>query len=388
MVIPRLQITKLQEIAKSFPAISIVGPRQVGKTTLAKKFSRIIAKETVYLDLERPSDMEKLREPQLYLDELIDKCVIIDEVQRLPELFPVLRSLIDDKRTPLRFILLGPASPDLIKNTSETLAGRIAYIELCCFNYSEIKSLSNLKDHHFKGGFPDAVLANNVKTTRHWLDNFILTYLERDLPLLGLKASALLVRKLWEMLAWQNGGLLNYSTLAKSLGLSSHTINKYIDFLEGAFLVTRLQPFSINIKKRLVKSPKILIRDTGILHRLLRLESYDQLLGSPHLGGSWEAYVIEQIRSAKSDDIALYFYRTHAGAEVDLILVKGLKVISCIEIKFTSTPRLSKSMINCINDLQTSKNFIITPKSDDYPIRKDIRVCSLEQFLMKSYLNI
>jgi predicted AAA+ superfamily ATPase len=383
MLISRLQLQTLQNLANSFPVIGIIGPRQVGKTTLAKEFSKLISKETVYLDLERPSDIDKLKEPELFLGELTDKCVMLDEVQRLPEIFPLLRSLVDEHRVPLRFVLLGSASPDLLRNTSETLAGRIAYAELGGFNFLEIKENLSLKEHHFKGGFPEAALSPDIETTKLWLDNFIITYLERDLPLLGLTASPVVTRRLLEMLAWQNGRILNYSTLSKSLGFSNQTANRYIDFLEGAFLITRLQPFYFNIKKRLVKSPKILMRDTGMLHRLLRLESFEQLMGNPLLGASWEAYVIEQIRGLKSNDIDLYFYRTHAGAEVDLVLAKSLKAVSSIEIKFTSTPNMSKGMHQCIADLETGKNFIITPKSDDYPIRENVRACNIERFLTK-----
>lgn len=381
MFIHRLALNRLENLGKTFPVLAIVGPRQVGKTTLAKVFADRIPKPSLYLDLERPSDQQKLSEPELYLGEQLDRCVIIDEVQRLPVLFPVLRSLVDERRVPLRFVLLGSASPDLLRNTSESLAGRIAYVELSGFNRMEISQTLTLQDHHFRGGFPEAVLAPTLEEANVWLDNFILTYLERDLPTLGMPSAPATIRKLWEMLAWQNGRVVNYSNLARSLGHSSQSVNKYIDFLEGAFLVTRLRPFLLNIKKRLVKSPKILVRDSGILHRLLRLQNYDQLLGTPMVGASWETYTIEQIRNLKQDDVDLFFYRTHAGAEVDLVLVKGLQALSCIEIKLTATPSVSKSLSSCISDLGTTRNFIITPKSEDFPLRRDLRACSLERFL-------
>ncbi len=386
MFLKRLTINRLAKLSKLFPVIAIVGPRQVGKTTLVKEFSKSIKKPILYIDLEKSSDIEKLKEPELFLSELKEKCVIIDEIQRLPEIFPLLRALVDENRIPLRYIILGSASPDLLRNSSESLAGRIAYLKLTPFNYLEIKDNSLMKDHHFRGGFPEAVLSESLETCKIWLNNFIITDIERDLPLLGLSASPIIVRKLWEMLAWQNGNLLNCNSLSKSLGLSNHTVNRYIDFLEGAFIVHRLYPFHYNVKKRLVKTPKIYVRDTGILHRLLRLDNFDQLSGHHLLGASWETYVIEQIMSLKNDDLDLYFYRTHAGAEVDLIFVKGLIPVSCVEIKYTSTPSVSKGMINCINDLKTKKNFIITPQSDDYPAKENIRVCNMEIFL-EDYLG-
>ena len=304
-------------------------------------------------------------------------------MQRKIELLPLLRSLIDEKREPLRFIILGSAGPDLLKRSSETLAGRIAYLELGGFNLLEISELCPMRTHHFRGGFPESTLAPTDDQSQKWLDNFIATYIERDLPLLGLRASPIRIRKLWEMLAWQNGSLLNYTSISKSLGLSHHTVAGYIDFLESAYLVTRLQPYHFNIKKRLVKSPKIYLRDTGILHRLLRITDFHQLSGSPFLGASWEAYVIEQVRNLKPDNIDLYFYRTHAGAEMDLVFVKGLQPVATAEIKYTAVPKPVKSTLQCIADLGTRKNFIIVPQDDDIPVHASVQACGLRIFLEK-----
>ena len=294
--------------------------------------------------------------------------------------------MVDEQKDPCRFIILGSASPDLLKQGSETLAGRIGYIELGPFSYAELKIIFQLKKHHFFGGFPLAYLDGNDHSAKIWTDNFIRTYLERDLPLLGLKANPLIVRRLWEMLAWQTGNILNYNTISKSLGVSNHTVAAYIDFLEEAFMITRLQPFFYNIKKRLVKSPKIYIRDTGILHRLLRLNDYDQLLGNPLLGHSWENYVINQVLLEKPDDIDLYFYRSHAGAEADLVFVKGLKPVGVAEIKFSSGSGSLKGMISSMNTLEVNHSFIIIPHSEDYKTRENIRVCGIDSFIDK-YLN-
>jgi predicted AAA+ superfamily ATPase len=383
----RLIVSKLEKLAGLFPVIGIIGPRQVGKTTLALEFSKKIDKKVSYFDLESPSDSDKLQNAEIIFSGMYDQCIIIDEIQRMPELFPLLRYLVDKNRIPLRFIILGSASPHIIRNSSESLAGRIAYLELNPFSCLEIKNEISLNIHHFRGGFPNAALAASDENAKLWLDNFISSYIERDLPLLGIDANPSTIRKFWEMLAWQNGNLLNIKTLCSSIGLSSYYINQYLDYMEGAFLIDRLRPFYVNIKKRLVKAPKILIRDSGLLHRLLRIQSHDQLLGTHLLGASWESFVIAQIKTHKPDDIDLYFYRTHAGAEVDLVLAKGMQPIACIEIKYTSTPSSTKSIYSCIEDLQTKKNFIIIPKNDDYPIKENLIACGIDEFLTSHLQN-
>jgi len=387
MILTRTLEADLLELTKYFPVIGVVGPRQCGKTTLVKQIAPDLEDDFIYLDLERSSDLDKLQDAELFLTHQKDKCVILDEIQRLPELFPLIRSLVDDDRERLRYILLGSASPKLLRQSSESLAGRIAYIELSPFNYLEIEAHKSLNEHHFFGGFPNSILASSHKAAQLWMNNFIRSYIERDLPALGFPASTNTLRKLLEMIAWSSGNLLNYANLSKSLGVSNHTLKSYIDLLEDAFIIRRLQPFSFNQKKRLVKSPKIYIRDTGILHRLLRLNSFDQLMGHPILGNSWESYVLEQIDSLKSDDIDLYFYRTSAGAEVDIVLVKALKAIATIEIKYSTKVSAERGMMNCIADLETDNNFIITPISDDYPVRNNVQVCNIEVFL-KKYLPL
>ena len=380
-MINRLKTKNLIEILNYFPVLGIVGPRQVGKTTLAKVISKEIEREVLYLDLENPSDLSKLTDPVLFFSNNEDKCIILDEVQRKPDLFPVLRSMIDQNRVAGRFLILGSASPDLIRDSSESLAGRIAYEELCPMNLMEVSGLKSVEEHWISGGYPDAMLAPNNKIRKVWLQNFIQTYVERDLPLLGLNIDRAIIKKLWTMVAHINGNVLNMSNLSKSLELTSTTIKKYLSFLEQAFLIRQLQPYSVNIKKRLVKSPKIYVRDSGILHHLIGIEDLNSLSGNPILGNSWESYVVEQIIQITGNDYEPYFYRTHEGAECDLVLTKSGIPVYGIEIKYTSSPKITKGLRNAFEDLKTKKNFIITPKSDDYLIDKEIRVCSLGTFL-------
>ncbi len=387
-MIKRFHINQLNELSETFPVVAILGPRQVGKTTLVKEFIKTLAKNAIYLDLEKPSQREMLEQPERYLQSHQDDCLVLDEIQNRPEIFPVMRAVIDQHRVPQRFIILGSASPRLLRQSSESLAGRIAYIELTPFTLLElgVDSPGLLERHHFLGGFPLAWTAPSSESSLLWLDFFIESYVSRDLRLLGLNVTSQVLRRFWEMTAWQNGGMVNLSSIGKSLGLSHPTIGQYIDFYEQAYLLRRIYPFSFNVKKRIVKTPKIYLTDTGVLHRLLRITDYDQLLGFPGAGFSWEAFVINQIIGLKPADLDLYFYRTHNGAETDLLLTKGLQPASCIEIKFADVPRVPKGFEICIEDLKTNSNFIICPSTDDYQVRNNIRICSLYRFLEK-YLN-
>lgn len=381
MEIKRKIFNKIKDSLNFFPVVSIIGPRQVGKTTLAKIIRGNIDKSSIYLDLELQSDLNKLQDAELFFSHHKDKLVVIDEVQNKKELFPVLRALVDQTREPGQFLLLGSASPDLLRDSSESLAGRIAYHQLFPFDLTEIPAGISQIEIWIKGGFPDALLAPNEGLRRRWMENFVHTYLNRDLLQLGLNASPTVIRNLWTMIAHLNGQLFNASSLAKSLGITTPTVKRYVDFLEEAFLLKTLHPFSKNIKKRLVKSPKIYLTDTGILHHLLRIPDFDALAGNPLIGNSWESFVINQITALKEEFADIYFYRTHNGAEVDLVFTKGLKVIATAEIKYSNSPRLTKGNINAIEDLKAPANYIITPSSDDYFIKKDIRVCSLNSFI-------
>ncbi|SEA82572.1 ATP-binding protein [Pedobacter hartonius] len=381
--------SEIQRKLNKSPAIAILGPRQVGKTTLAKQL-QMPNREIVYLDMENPVDQAKLQDSYTYLTGFENSTVIIDEIQLIPMLFSVLRPLIDAKRTPGRFILLGSASPLLVKGVSETLAGRIAYNELTPIGITELPENIHYKGHWFRGGFPEALLATSDEDAKEWLDDFIRSYVERDLALLfGVNLSAVILRNFWSMLAHSNGNLLNFEVFARSLGVSATTVVKYLDFLEGGYMVRRLQPWFVNAKKRLVKSPKTYIRDTGILHRLLNIPSLDDIFGHPVAGGSWEGYVIEQIYMCKPNYTELFFYRTQAGAECDLILVQGVTPVACIEIKLSNSPVVSKGFVSCVQDLNPKYKFIITPQSDTYDTVNGMTVISLKDFLGNrlSHLN-
>lgn len=372
----RIAEKDITRLSDQFPAVAIVGPRQVGKTSLAKHLASLWTHPSVYLDLENPADFNKLNDPGLFLEPLQQQTVILDEVQRVPGLFPILRGLIDRHRTPKRFILLGSASPELIRDTSESLAGRIAYYELMPMSYAEVQHLTDYRTHWFRGGFPDSLLAVNEQNSAQWRDNFIQTYLERDLPMLGLSANPVLTRRLWTMLAHLNGQLLNLEALGNSLGITSPTVRRYLDFFESSYMIRRIQPWHLNISKRLVKSPKLYIRDTGILHALLAIGTFEQLQGHPALGASWEAYIIQEIASMLPPRHELCFYRTQDGTEADLVIVKAGIPDILVEIKYNSSPSLTKSMHIASADLRTRRNVIVAPVNENYPMRDGFEVLS------------
>jgi uncharacterized protein len=383
-MIQRLNINELKEILQNFPAVMLTGPRQVGKTTLAKEISALINKPTKYLDLERTDDRNIiLNDAQAYLTKLKDHCVVIDEAQVVPEIFTWLRPVIDADRSAGRFILLGSANPALVKGISETLAGRVIYQEIGQINLAEATGAGIRQDiHWFRGGFPDALLAKSDKTWNLWSSSFISAYIQRDLNFLfGIDLTPETIQRIWSMIAHLNSGIENAENLGRSLGITGVTVKKYLDFLQGAYLINRLPAWYVNSKKRLVKSPKIYLRTTGILHFLLNIPSWDALQKHPGVGGSWEAYVLEQIYQLKHIQTSTYFYRTHNGAEADLVLVKGIKPIACIEIKYTNAPTVSKGFYESIADLETERNFVITPGSTRWTTKEGITVCSLKDFI-------
>lgn len=360
------------------PVVAILGPRQVGKTTLVKGLMTKLEKPSVYLDLEYFADLEKLRAaPDLYFQEHQNEVVILDEIQRMPELFPLLRAMIDQNRQPGRFILLGSASPELLRQSSESLAGRIIYLEMQPLHYQEINNHISYQQHWLRGGFPDALLAPNDKATDFWFRGFVQTYIERDLPSLGLSASPQVMRNMLRMLTNVQGGMLNYTDLSDSLNLSQPTVKTYIDFLESAFLIRRLKPYFANLGKRLVKSPKLFFRDTGILHHLMGIQDMDGLQGNIGLGNSWEGYVIQQIIANLKSDVEPYFYRTKDKAELDLVLVQNTEVKATLEIKYGNSPSISKGNTLAINDLSAKLNLIVTPQADDYWHHANLRVCNI-----------
>ncbi|MBN1927113.1 MAG: ATP-binding protein [Prolixibacteraceae bacterium] len=372
---------EIYESLDFFPVVSIIGPRQVGKTTLAKQLMSEFPKTCIYLDLEMQSDLYKLNDAELFLSQHADYLVVIDEVQNKKELYPQIRGLIDQKREPARFLLLGSASPELIRHSSESLAGRIAYHKLNPFDLNEIPESISQNDLWIKGGFPDALLTKKSKLSHRWMDNFINTYLNRDLIQLGLNASSKTIRNLWNMMAHLNGQLLNATTISNSLGVTTPTVKRYIDFLEEAFLLRSLHPYHWNISKRLVKAPKIYLADTGVLHHLLGISDLNDLSGNPIIGNSWEAFVINQVIALLPDNIDINFYRTYQGAEVDLVFTRGMQVVASAEIKYSNSPQLTKGNIQAFDDLKAPNNYIITPSSDDYLFKERVRVCSLKTFL-------
>ncbi|MEM7654487.1 MAG: ATP-binding protein [Bacteroidota bacterium] len=377
--IPRQATETILTWATFFPAVALVGPRQVGKTSLVRHLQAVLDRPSLYLDLENPADLAKLDQPALFLDRYADYTVMLDEVQRVPHLFPALRGIIDQDRRPGRFILLGSASPDLIRDSSETLAGRIGFYELPPFVWSEVKALGDFRQHWVRGGFPESFLAPDESLSRLWRQQFIQTYLERDLPALGLGANPILTSRLWQMCAHITGNLLRLETLASSLGVHATTVKRYLDFFEAAYLIRRLPPFFTNLKKRLVKSPKLYLRDTGLLHQLLGIASFAELSGHPMLGASWENYVIEQIAAILPEWGQLYFYRTHTGTEADLVITRGGKPEILVEIKYSQTPKPSKGFFIAQEDLGVERLFVVSPVDQSFDLSKGVRVLGLEQ---------
>ncbi len=361
------------------PSVAIIGPRQVGKTTFVKQLQHKLPQPSIYFDLERSSDLSKFQHDRLaFLETMQEQTVILDEIQRLPEIFPDIRSLIDQNRVPARFILLGSASFVLLKNTSESLTGRISYFEMTPLLFRELAPNSDYAKHWFWGGFPSAYLAPTFEQQQKWFEDFVRSYLERDLPQLGLSASPIQLRRLMMMIASIQGNLLNQTMLANSLGIRTNLVGTYLDYFEQSFLIRRIQPYFTNIGKRLTKSPKIYIRDSGLVHHFLSIHSYDSLLGHIVAGGSWEGYVIEQIISMLNYQQIPFFYRTADGAELDLVIEQDLQIKLAIEIKLSNSPTLSKGTTIALNDLNNPPLLVITPASDDYSLKPNITVCSIK----------
>ena len=367
-------------------AVALIGPRQVGKTTLALE----IAEETgaLYLDLELRADRAKLTDPALFLKDHEDKLVILDEIHRAPEIFQELRGLIDQGRRRGhrngRFLLLGSASIDLLRQSGESLAGRIEYIEMTPLDVSEVagsppSSAANER-LWLRGGFPDSFLASSDADSLAFRRNFIRTYLERDVPQFGPRIPAVTLERLWTMMAHNQGGLLNASRLAAGLSISAPTVSSYIDLLVDLLLVRRLQPFHANIGKRLVKSPKVYVRDSGIVHALLDIEDPDALAGHPVVGLSWEGFAIENILAVASSFAQPSFYRTSAGAEIDLVL-DGPKGLTAIEIKRSLAPTISKGFYQAIQDIQPARSFVVYAGDERFPLKSGIEAIGLQPLL-------
>ena len=387
-MIQRTIQTQVQAALTFFPAVGIIGPRQVGKTTLAKIIEKTLTIPTLLLDLERDSDRLKLAEPEIFLQQFADRCIIIDEIQNIPTLLPLIRWLIDQDRRPARFILTGSASPDIIRGNTETLAGRIAYFELMPFSLIEIGAVKTIQEHWFFGGFPDALLAPSPALSEMWLGNFIDTFLQRDIRRIGYDITIPAMERLLKVVASTSGNLLNIDAFSNTLGISTNTIKKYLDILEGSFLLRRLQPHFINTTKRLVRSPKIYMRDTGLMHRLLNINNFEQLHGSLWLGHSWETYVIEEIIRIGGKKFDYTFYRTQTGAEVDLVIKGSSGNLTIIEIKYSSNAAPSKGFYFAAEDLKPIAQYIIVPEGELWERSASIKVCGLLWFLKYEILKL
>jgi len=377
---------KLRKSIAQVPAVALLGARQTGKTTLARAIANEV--NAIYLDLEAPEDLLKLSDPASFLSAHSDKLVILDEIQRAPNLFMVLRGLIDRNRAQGRkfgqFLLLGSASMDLLRQSSESLAGRIRYIEMSGLNMLEIKGhQNNHQNLWLRGGFPDSYLAADDDMAMDWLEDLIRTYLERDVPQMGFRVPATRLRRLWTMLAHLQGEPVNHSKLAANLEIDAKTVGHYIDILVDLLLVRRLQPWHANVKKRLVKSPRYYIRDSGIQHRLLGINSYDALLSNPVLGKSWEGFVVENIISVLPRRAETFFYRTAAGAEIDLVIKMPSSEIWAVEIKHGTAPKLGKHYSQICDDVGATRKYIVYGGDDAFPIGRDVTVISLPQLMEK-----
>jgi len=360
---------RLNHLLGQFPAVALLGPRQVGKTTLARELQA--SRQTQYLDLENPQVLAKLRDARAYLGGQDDKLVVIDEVQRAPGLFQVLRGLIDEQVLNARgmgqFLLLGSASIDLLRQSSESLAGRIAYCELAPFDLLEIAA-PELDRLWLRGGFPRSFLAASDAASSEWRAQFIATYLERDIPQLGPRIPATTLRRFWTMLAHGQGAMRNLSQLAGSLGVDGKTAATYLDLMEDLLLVRRLAPYQANVAKRLVKSPKLYVRDAGLVHSLLRIEEIEDLLSHPVAGMSWEGMVIESLVEAAPARSEAFFYRTAAGAEIDLLLELPKQRRWAIEVKRSSAPKVSRGFRQALIDVAPERAFVAYPGTERYPL--------------------
>ncbi len=381
--IPRTAENKIHRALGRSPAVAILGPRQCGKSTMAKTLLKGIP--AVYLDLQDRVDRNKLSEPEIFFDHHRNKTICLDEIQLLPEFFQVLRSEIDRDRRPGRFLILGSASRDLIKQSTESLAGRVSYIDLTPFLLQEVTGVvTSWSDHWLRGGFPESLLAENDQDSFDWRLDFIRTFMERDIPNLGFNIPVPVIERLWLLLAHYHGQTANYNKLAEAADISIPSLKKYLSILEQTYMLRLLPPTSANLKKRLIKSPKIYLRDSGILHALLDIENFDHLLANPVVGASWEGFVIENI-IAENSRWKPSFLRTSNGAEIDLLLERGGRR-HLFECKFSKAPKLSRGFYELADIIQPETTWVVAPVDEPYEIKKGIVVSSPERLIEK--LNI
>jgi predicted AAA+ superfamily ATPase len=380
---PRFLQSRIEELLTQFPAVAILGPRQVGKTTLAHAIAG--KSDALYLDLEHPADLARLTVPADYLSRHADKLVILDEIHRVPELFPVLRSLIDEGRRAGkpsgRFLLLGSASIDLLRQSSESLAGRLVTVELAGLTLGEVGS-GNIEQLWLRGGFPDSLTATDDAQSSRWREAFLRSYLERDIPQLGPRIAAETLRRFWTMLAHEHGGLLNAAQLARSLAVSGKTLASYVDLFVDLFLIRRLEPWHANTTKRLVKSPRIYLRDSGLLHQLLGIRNMEELLGYSRMGASWEGFVLENIIAHLPEGSRASFYRTAAGAEIDLVLeLPGRRKPWAVEIKRGGNPKLERGFHHAREDVDPERCFVVCGTRESYLLGDGIEALGLPDMI-------
>lgn len=357
------------------PICGLLGPRQAGKTTLAHMYaSKYYPDDHYFFDLENPADVSRLENPMLAIGQVTKKLIVIDEIQRIPELFPILRVLVDNPDNRHTFLILGSASRYLISQSSESLAGRIGYVYVLPFSIEETHDASKL---WLRGGFPRSYLADSLAKSVNWRQNYITTFLEQDIPNLGFQIPSQQLRRFWLMLAHYHGQVFNASEIGRSLGVSHHTIKKYLDILIGTFMIRALEPWFQNMKKRQIKAPKLYFRDSGILNTLLTIDNEDQLYANPRVGSFWEGFALEEtVRCANTNPSECFFWATHSDAELGLFIIKFGKRLG-FEFKYTDNPRITKSMSVAINDLSLDHLYIIVPVSDYYLLDQKISVCGL-----------
>ena len=371
-------LASISERLEDFPIVALPGPRQAGKTTLSRLLTDSMPERKVHtFDLESPADLARLTNPELTLSPL-EGLIILDEIQRVPELFPILRVLADRPGTPARFLILGSASPELVKGASESLAGRVSFVDVSGFSLIEVGT-ENLARRWWRGGFPLAYLAKNDAAARQWHEDFFRTFLERDIPQLGIRVPAVTLRRFWTMIAHYHGQIWNAAELAKSLGSSEPTARRYLNILSGTYVARQLPPWFENLKKRQVKAPKVYIRDSGIIHSLLDIAGRTALDSHPKLGASWEGFAIEQILSVTGDRNA-YFWATHAGAELDLLVFHGGKRLG-FEFKYSEKPTTSKSMHVALADLALDRLYVVHPGKHEFPLTEAITAIPLPKVL-------
>jgi predicted AAA+ superfamily ATPase len=380
MTIERRAEPLVKTLLEQSPAVVLTGPRQVGKTTLALDLAEL--RPSTYLDLESEADRARLTEPELYLADHEDELLVLDEIQRLPGLFEALRGAIDRGRrtgkSTGRFLLLGSASLELLAQSGESLAGRISFAELTPFDVTEVGG-DQLDRLWVRGGFPDSFLAAGDEASLRWRRDFVRTYLERDIPQLGPRIPAETLRRLWTMLAHNQGGLLNAANVARGLGVSGATVGNYLDLMVDLLLVRRLPPRLANVGKRLVRSPKVYVRDSGILHALLGIADKEALLGHPVIGASWEGMAIETLIALAGEAAEPSFYRTSGGAEIDLVLSWADGREWAIEVKRTLAPKLERGLRSAIEDVGPERGFVVYPGHERYPLGKDIEAIGLPE---------